>query len=123
MPKQIPEMILDSQNTLDPRAEVARVPDSSTHTIKQQLHPEPQTYPRPLPHTPKQNSITAVPDDLVGDEPSELSDDDSSSSSDATTPLDVEAFKFLAGNKLCAAQLFYSSNGLSDGSPCGESSS
>jgi hypothetical protein len=66
MPKQIPEMILDSQNSLDSRAEVIGTPDSPPHT------------------------------------------------SDATSPLDEEAIEFLAANKLCTDQLFYSSSTSSD---------
>ena len=43
-----------------------------------------------------------IPMDLV-----DLSYDDSSSSHDTTSPLDEDAFKFLAVNKLCTDQLFH----------------
>jgi len=66
MLKQIPKMILDSQNCLDSHAEVIGTPDSPPHT------------------------------------------------SDAISPLDEEAFEFLAANKLCIDQLFYSSSTSSD---------
>ena len=43
-----------------------------------------------------------IPMDLV-----DLSYDDSSSSHGTTSPLDEDAFKFLAVNKLCTDQLFH----------------
>lgn len=46
----------------------------------------------------------------------DLSDDDSTSSIDASSPLvDEVVLKFMAAYKLCADQLFYRSNGLLDG--------
>jgi len=43
-----------------------------------------------------------IPMDLV-----DISYDDSSSTRDTTSPLDEEAFKFLAANRLCTDQLFH----------------
>lgn len=46
----------------------------------------------------------------------ETLDVNSSFSSDASSPLvDEEALEFMASNKICANQLFYSNNGLPDG--------
>lgn len=89
--KETPANRFDCKDSLDSRAIVSEKPDFSSSQTKRQLHPQPSTHPPPC-----------IPMDQVFD----LSDDDSTSSIDASSPLvDEVVLKFMASYKLRADQL------------------
>ena len=131
--KATPSDRFDCQNPLDSCTVDAKKPDSAP-TVEGVDQNQPEAPPEVEQQAVLQHTV--LPQNLMDVEHSgsfmkflrasgpvipvdqviELSDGDSSSSSDATSPLvDEEALKFMVANKLCADQLFCSSNGLLDG--------